>query len=249
MKKWIFCVVVALTLANGLLTTANGQNVQLLYDLGHTLYSDLSGRPNVTTTVEMYKPDKWGSTFLFTDITYFTDGVAGAYWEISREFNITKNKRWAAHIEYNGGATSLEHTAIASRFQHALQLGGAWNWASDDFTKTFSLQALYKQYFKGTGRKGFSSFQATTVWGLNFAKGLLTFSGFADLWYDPDVKGKLILLSQPQFWVNLNTLKGMDGVNLSLGTEVEVSNNFIYNDKGDHNKFFVIPSLAAKWTF
>lgn len=249
MKKWIFCVVVALTLANGLLTTANGQNVQLLYDLGHTLYSDLSGRPNVTTTVEMYKPDKWGSTFLFTDITYFTDGVAGAYWEISREFNITKNKRWAAHIEYNGGATSLEHTAIASRFQHALLLGGAWNWASKDFTKTFSLQALYKQYFKGTGRKGFSSFQATAVWGLNFAKGLLTFSGFADLWYDPDVKGKLILLSQPQFWVNLNTLKGMDGVNLSLGTEVEVSNNFIYNDKGDHNKFFVIPSLAAKWTF
>ena len=249
MKKWIFCLVVVLTLANGLLTTANGQNVQVLYDLGHTLYGDLSGRPNVTTTVEMYKPDKWGSTFLFTDITYFTDGVAGAYWEISREFNITKNKRWAAHIEYNGGATSLEHTAIASRFQRALQLGGAWNWASDDFTKTFSLQALYKQYFKGTGRKGFSSFQATAVWGLNFAKGLLTFSGFADLWYDPDVKGKLILLSQPQFWVNLNTLKGMDGVNLSLGTEVEVSNNFIYNDKGDHNKFFVIPSLAAKWTF
>lgn len=99
------------------------------------------------------------------------------------------------------------------------------------------------------GRKGFAGFQATAVWGLNFAKGLLTFSGFADLWYDPDVNGKLILLSQPQFWVNLNTLKGMNGVNLSLGTEVEVSNNFIFNDNGDNNKFFVIPSLAAKWTF
>ena len=228
-------MIVVLTLANGFFVTANGQNVQLLYDLGHTLYSDLSGRPNVTTTVEMYKPDKWGSTFLFT--------------EISREFNVTKNKRWAAHIEYNGGATSLEHTAIASRFQHALLLGGAWNWASADYSKTFSLQALYKQYFKGMGRKGFAGFQATAVWGLNFAKGLLTFSGFADLWYDPDVNGKLILLSQPQFWVNLNTLKGMNGVNLSLGTEVEVSNNFIFNDNGDNNKFFVIPSLAAKWTF
>lgn len=77
-------MIVVLTLANGFFVTANGQNVQLLYDLGHTLYSDLSGRPNVTTTVEMYKPDKWGSTFLFTDITYFTDGAAGAYWEISR---------------------------------------------------------------------------------------------------------------------------------------------------------------------
>lgn len=249
MKKWIFCIMMTLTIVNGQWSTAEGQNVQLLYDLGHTLYSDLTGRPNVTTTVEMYKPDKWGSTFLFTDITYFTDGAAGAYWEISREFNVTKNKRWAAHIEYNGGATSLEHTAIASRFQHALLLGGAWNWASADFSKTFSLQLLYKQYFKGMGRKGFAGVQGTAVWGLNFAKGLLTFSGFADLWYDPDVKGKLILLSQPQFWVNFNTLKGMDGVNLSLGTEIEVSNNFIFNDNGENDKFFVIPSLAAKWTF
>lgn len=249
MKKWIFCIMLALTMVNGQWSTANGQNVQFLYDLGHTLYGDLSGRPNITTTVEMYKPDKWGSTFLFTDITYYTDGAAGVYWEISREFNVTKNKRWAAHIEYNGGATSIEHTAIASRFQHALLLGGAWNWASEDFSKTFSLQALYKQYFKGMGRKGFAGFQATAVWGLNFAKGLITCSGFADLWYDPDVKGKLIFLSQPQFWVNLNTLKGMDGVNLSLGTEIELSNNFVFNNMGENNKFYVIPSLAAKWTF
>ena len=249
MKKILFGIVIALFMLNGQWSTVNGQNVQLLYDLGHTLYGDLSGRPNITTTVEMFKTDKWGSTFLFTDINYYSDGAAGAYWEISREFNVTKNKRWAAHIEYNGGATSIEHTAIASRFQHALLLGGAWNWASEDFSKTFSLQALYKQYFKGMGRKGFSSFQATAVWGLNFANGLITFSGFADLWYDPDVKGKLILLSQPQFWVNLNTLKGMDGVNLSLGTEIEVSNNFVFNDQGKNDKFFVIPSLAAKWTF
>ena len=230
MRKWLFSIIVALTMVNGQWSMVNGQNVQLLYDLGHTLYGDLSGRPNITSTVEMFKPDKWGSTFLFTDINYYTDGAAGVYWEFSREFNVTKNKRWAAHIEYNGGATSIEHTAIASRFQHALLLGGAWNWASADFSKTFSVQALYKQYFKGMGRKGFSSAQLTAVWGLNFSNGLVTLSGFCDVWYDPDVKGKLSLLSQPQFWVNLNTLKGMDGVNLSLGAEVEVSNNFIFND-------------------
>ena len=67
--------------------------------------------------------------------------------------------------------------------------------------------------------------------------------------YDPDVKGNFILLSQPQFWVNLNALKGMNGVNLSLGTEVEVSNNFVFNDKGDNDKFYVTPTLAVKWTF
>ena len=33
------------------------QNVQLHYDFGHTIDGELSGRPNVTTTVEMFKPD------------------------------------------------------------------------------------------------------------------------------------------------------------------------------------------------
>ena len=74
------------------------QNVQLHYDLGHNLYNDLSSRTTVTSTVEMFKPDTWGSTFMFTDIDYKSDGAIGAYWEISREFNLTKNKRWAAHV-------------------------------------------------------------------------------------------------------------------------------------------------------
>ena len=40
---------------------ASAQNVQLHYDLGHSLYNDLGNRPSVTTTVEMFKPDTWGS--------------------------------------------------------------------------------------------------------------------------------------------------------------------------------------------
>lgn len=245
MKKLILGFAMVLVAAMAL----QAQNIQLHYDLGHTLYGNLSARPNVTTTVEMFKPDDLGSTYLFTDIDYFTDGAAGAYWEISREFNISRNKRWAAHIEYNGGATSIEHTAVASRFQHALLVGGAWNWASGDFTKTFSLQALYKQYFNGMGRKGFPGFQFTAVWGNTFAGGKCTFSGFIDVWRDKDVDGKLIVLSEPQFWFNFNALKGMEKVKLSVGTEVEVSNNFVFDAEGKNNKFYAIPTLAAKWTF
>lgn len=244
MKK-IMTLMVLLTAA----IATQAQNVQVHYDLGHALYSELNGRPNVTTTVEMFKPDRWGSTYMFADIDYFSDGAAGAYWEISREFNLTSNKQWALHVEYNGGATSIEHTAIASRFQHAFLAGGAWNWASSDFSKTFSLQAMYKYYFKGMGRGAFNGFQGTAVWSDTFAGGLCTFSGFVDLWYDKDVSGKLILLSEPQFWFNLNTLKGMDGVNISVGTEVELSNNFVFDDQGRNNKFYAIPTLAAKWTF
>jgi hypothetical protein len=186
---------------------------------------------------------------MFTDIDYFTDGAAGAYWEIAREFKLGKQTPFALHVEYNGGATTIEHTGIGNRFQHAFLGGFAWNWASGDFSKTLSLQTLYKYYFKGTNRGAFNGFQLTGVWGDTFANGLCTFSGFVDVWYDKDVCGKLIVLSEPQFWFNLNKLKGMDDVNLSLGTEVEISNNFVFDNDGNSHKFYAIPTLAAKWTF
>ena len=135
--------------------TIQAQNVQFHYDLGHSLYHDLSTRPKTTTTVEMFKADRWGSNYLFIDIDYFGDGVAGAYWEISREINLTRNKRWAFHLEYNGGATSIKNTNIASRYQHAILSGGAWNWNSSDYSKTLSVQAMYT-CFQGP-RRLFSS--------------------------------------------------------------------------------------------
>lgn len=235
----------------GLSLSAVAQNVQFHYDLGHNIYNELSGRPSVTTTVEMFKADKWGSTYMFTDLDYQRDGVAGAYWEISREFNLTTNKQWAAHVEYNGGLSSDEKTWNATRFQHAALLGGAWNWHNDNFSKTFSVQLLYKQFFKSRhmGAKAFSSVQLTEVWGINFANNLMSFSGFCDLWYNPNVNGNFIFLSEPQLWVNLNAIKGWEGVNLSIGSEVELSNNFVWNDHGKNNKFYAIPTLAAKWTF
>lgn len=230
---------------------APAQNVQLHYDLGHSLYNDLGNRPSVTTTVEMFKPDTWGSTYLFTDIDYQRDGVAGAYWEIAREFNVTKNKQWAFHVEYNGGLNSDEDTWNATRFQHAVLAGGAWNWHSADFSRTFSVQALWKYYFKNRhyGARPFNGFQLTEVWGIQFAKGFCTFSGFCDLWYDLSANSKWIVISEPQFWWNLNKFKGWEKINLSVGTEWELSNNFVWNDKGEHNRFYFIPTIAAKWTF
>jgi hypothetical protein len=234
-------------------SVATAQNVQLHYDLGHSLYSDLTPRQSVTTTVEMFKPDRWGSTFMFTDIDYKKDGSIGAYWEIAREFDVTKNKQWAAHVEYNGGATTGETPAgyYGNRFQHVALVGGAWNWHSQDFSKTFSVQLMYKYNFSNhhQNARAYNSVQLTEVWGVNFGKGLCTFSGFADLWYDGSVNGKWVFVSEPQFWFNLNTLKGMKDVNLSVGTEVEVSNNFVWNEDGKNNKFYAIPTIAAKWTF
>ena len=40
-----------------------------------------------------------------------------------------------------------------------------------------------------------------------------------------------------------------DDFKLSVGTEVEISNNFVYPVKGMNNRFYAIPTLACKWTF
>ena len=54
---------------------------------------------------------------------------------------------------------------------------------------------------------------------------------------------KCIFISEPQLWVNLRNIKGWEKVNLSVGTEVELSCNFV--QKG----FKALPTVALKWTF
>ena len=78
---------------------------------------------------------------------------------------------------------------------------------------------------------------------------MFSFLGFIDCWYDRSVRGNWITISEPQLWFNVNALKGCKDINLSLGTEVEISNNFVFDDKGRNDKFHAIPTIAAKWTF
>ena len=159
--------------------SAYAQNVQLHYDLGKSLYNDLSNRESVTSTVEMFKPDKFGSTYMFIDFDYVSDGTIGAYWEISRELNVSKDKHWAAHVEYNGGVSTGETPAgyYGNRFQHAALVGPAWNIHSKDFNRTLGIQLMYKYYFANhhSDARAFNSVQLTEAWGINFAQGLCTF--------------------------------------------------------------------------
>lgn len=251
MKKLILSGILALTSV-----CAFAQNVQLHYDFGHNLYNggdkDLSNRGHFTTTVENFKADKWGSTYFFVDMDYKSTGAAknsnclGAYMEISRElcfWQDTKLNWLSFHVEYNGGL----NTAVSS-FNNAWLTGLTYSGHSADYSKTWSLSALYK-YIPGTVsaavNKEEHNFQITGVWGINFANGWCTFSGFVDFWREnrPWQDTRFIALSEPQFWVNLNKINGMRDVNLSVGGEVELSYNFA--GKG----FYAIPTLAAKWSF
>ena len=261
MKKFFLSAAFAL-----LCFGAFAQNVQLHYDFGHNAYNkeggkDLRSRAYLTTTVEMFKPDSFGSTFFFVDMDYVsrnnpgtTRGVVGAYWEIARELCFwqgTKADWLSVHVEYNGGLNVSGNQAdglSGLSFKNAFLAGLTYSGHSKDFRRTWSLSAMYKLIPKtldAAGNKDYHNFQITGVWGINFAKDWCTFSGFVDFWREarPWQGTKYIFLSEPQFWVNFNQIKGWENVHLSLGTEVELSVNFA--GKG----FYAIPTLAAKWTF
>ena len=212
------------------------QNVQIHYDFG---------RNAATTTVEMFRPDGGGSTFFFVDMDY-TPKVSGAYWEIAREFCFWQDSKvnWlSVHVEYNGGLNT-----VAGSFNNAILVGLTYSGHSKDWSKTWSLTASYKA-IPGTiglnGERQVNNFQITGVWNLDFFDHWLSFNGFADFWREarPWQGTEYIFIAEPQLWVNLNKIKGWDKINLSLGTEVELSSNFV--QKG----FSIMPTIAAKWIF
>ena len=214
----------------------SAQNLQLHHDID---------RNATTTTVEMFRPDAAGSTFFFIDLDY-SPKVSGAYWEISREFCFWKESKlnWlSVHAEFNGGLSSE-----AGSFNNAWLGGLTYSGHSSDWSKTWSLSAMYK-YIPGTvdtkGKRQVHNFQITGVWNLDFFDHWISFNGFADFWREHRAwQGtEFIFLAEPQLWVNLNKLKGWEKIRLSLGTEVEISHNFV--EKG----FETMPTLAAKWTF
>ncbi len=238
MKKF-FCFALMAVAAMNL----NAQNVQLHYDLGRNIYSnEEDGRQKVTLTLEQFKADKWGSWFYFVDLDFNRKETMAAYAEISRELNIGK-QGFAAHVEYNGGLSS---SPFVGSYQQAALLGGAWNGHSADFSKTYSVQLMYKRYFKDMhDNRAYNSFQLTGVWGLNFANNKCRFAGFIDFWRGEKANGhgQLVVLSEPQFWYNVTN-------HFSIGTEIEFSNNFVFNtDPNSDKSFFVNPTLGVKWNF
>ena len=217
--------------------TVGAQNIQLHYDFGRNFYSDQEpNRQKMTMTIEQFKADQWGSWFYFLDVDFSRHFVEGAYTEVSREINIKKESPFAVHVEYDGGLTRTY------AFQQAALLGAAYNGHSADFSKTWSVQLLYKQYFSNKDIHSYASGQLTGVWGLNFLNNKLRFSGFIDFWRGEKADnghGMLVMLTEPQLWYNITD-------HLSVGTEIEVSNNFVTNFY-DGKTFFVNPTLAVKW--
>ncbi len=224
-------------------------NLQVFYDFGDK-------RKMVTSTLEMFKADDWGSTFFFVDYDYADKdlrdakqwGAVGSYFEIARALNFWQDSNLgalSAHVEFNAGVGF-----------------GTRNWLfgleyflhNTDFSNTLTLEVLYKTFNETA--KSDVPLQFTVVWGMNNLFGVegLKFSGFADLWGEtteywygkgqenPKDAGKWIFLSEPQLWYNVGSLFGCP--NFNVGGEVELGYNFA-GFKG----FTCNPCLGVKWDF
>ena len=230
MKRNTLTLLLAVLLA-GATFNAKAQNLQVFYD---------TERGCVTSTLEMFRPDAFGSTFYFVDMDYSPKAI-GAYTEIARELSFWQDTDWnwlSVHLEFNGGLSG------PFSFNNAWLGGLTYSGHSADFSKTWSVSAMYKAIpgLKDyTGKCRMHSFQLTGVWGLSLFQGWCSFSGFADFWREADTS---IFLAEPQLWVNLNKIPSMSNIPLSVGGEVELSYNF-----GGADGFFVRPALGAKWTF
>jgi hypothetical protein len=217
------------------LGSITAQNLQVHYDLG-------KDRQHPTSTIEMFKPDKYGNTFFFIDMNYNVDGVKGvslAYWEIARVFK-TEKMPIGIHAEYNGGLGQflVEDQSVGYTLNDAWLGGIDYSINAKDFSKGLSLKLLYK-YIRD---KHEASFQITGVWYVHFVNNKFTFCGFADFWredwdfdFDGEVDTEFIFLTEPQIWYNINKT-------FSVGSEIEMSSNFA-NNKG----FMVNPTIGVKW--
>lgn len=213
----------------------SAQNIQLHYDFG-------SGRKMLTSTVEYFNVDSSGNTFFFIDFDYggenaSVSGVSNAYWELAREFRI-KNSSFSLHTEINAGM--FRSSNFSSEINTAFLVGGSYFMHSGDYSKSLTLQTLYK----GIQDKNLLAFQLTAVWSLHFFDHKFSITGFADFWRE-DVSvflqdgtaanREFVFLTEPQFWFAITNT-------FSVGGELEISNNF-----GGHEGIMINPTLAVKW--
>lgn len=250
-------------------------DIQVFYDFGSLGTACANKRTNrMTTTVELFHPDAWGSTFLFIDFDYSINRrdpshtPFGAYWEIARCLNFwkgSKAKDLSLHVEYNGGfgsyMTDKTDQIVGFPINNAILVGLEYFLHTPDFKNTFSLELLFKYIADGYNMwnmrkdgKWISQsgnvvpLQFTFVWTCRdfcTAPGL-TFSGFVDIW------GQKMTYTDPtkQSFVFLSEPQLWYSIGQwfkcpNLCIGTEIEFSYNFGGKG----FMCNPCLGIRWNF
>lgn len=223
----------------------HAQNLQLHFDPRHSLYGDdVSPSNYLTATFEMFKADRWGSTFMFADFDFNHDkkNPGLVYAKIAREFKLGDFPLFP-HIEYNGGLGLRRGSDAGFSIPASYMAGFGYPFQLGEFYMN-----TYVVYKLNAFQEVSNDVQWTVTWNASLAGGKLSLGGFADLWTEDksftegsDAGGKkMVFLSEPQIWYNVTS-------NFSFGSEIELSYNFV--NKFTESKFYAIPTLATKWNF
>ena len=145
------------------------QNLQLHFDPRHALHGDkISTKNYFTATFEMFKPDKWGSTFLFVDLDFNQSrgNIGTAYMEIARDLKLGKSPIMG-HIEFNGGVGNAESFGFS--IANAYMAGASYSTMVGK-----AVLGTYLVYKYNAFEKVSNDVQWTVTWGMdlcNFVPG------------------------------------------------------------------------------
>jgi nucleoside-specific outer membrane channel protein Tsx len=167
-----------------------------------------------------------------------------AYWEISRDFYIPGIKKMKGleeigfHIEYNDGV-QIEKPDSSETIGY--NLISTWLTGISYPVKIGNLVIGTMLMYRCPRGATSADFQFTVVWYQPVLKGKLILTGFIDIWSQNKIyeDGKeIVFQTEPQFWFALNK-------NISFGSELEISKNFPFGP----NDWKFQPTIAMKWEF
>ena len=158
----------------------NAQNLQLHFDPRHSLYGDNINAPinYLTATFEMFKPDAWGSTFMFVDFDFNFDkrNPGLAYAEIARAFKIG-DFPLMPHLEYNGGLGLVRGTGYSFSIPSSYLAGMQYPFQLGNF-----FMGTYLAYKLNAFETNSHDVQWTLTWNSAFPNSKVSLAGFLDLW-------------------------------------------------------------------
>lgn len=239
------------TLGVGLLLVGinvQAQNLQFHYDLGRYTHPETqAGRSYMMLTLEQQSVDKFGDTFYFVDMNFQKQGAVAANWKFMRNLRFWKGP-WALHLRYDGGLRFLNTNTTspapraAMSINDAFFVGPSYTYLRSDRKLMLSAAPLYK-YIKGHAEP--HNWELVGIWKYAPGNGVFSANGFITYWREKMPYGTSTrLMTQPQFWLNLNKLRGVsEDLKLSVGTELRIANNV------DMKGFLFAPSIALKWNF
>jgi hypothetical protein len=196
------------------------------------LESNGTNRNMITSTIEMFKPDSIGSTFLFVDMNYSlkNSDVKLSYFEIARNFK-SRISKFELQLGYNGGNLITENNT-GIHINPAFLMG--INYPFQIKNVYFNSALLYRYE---TSPSNSSNVHFTGLWFWNSKSKKIILKGFIDIWTTSSERN-LVILSEPQCWYNIK-------YGYSIGSELELSYGFVKLDK----KLYFYPTIALKYTW